>query len=207
MTTSAAAPSLRPDALAAVTVPSFLNAGRTPDTLSIVTPARIYSSSSTIVSPLRPLTVTGGDLVLEPARAARGFGLVLAGDREVVLLGARHLILLGEVLGGDPHVIAVEHVGQPVLDHRVDQARSPILVPAAQILRVRRQRHRFLPARDDDRRVAGRDRLRRQRDRAQARSAHLVDAPGGHFLGHARRHRRLARRVLALARRSAPGPG
>ena len=59
ITTIAAAPSLRPLALAAVTVPSFLNAGRRPATLSTVAPARMYSSSDTIVSPLRPLIVTG----------------------------------------------------------------------------------------------------------------------------------------------------
>ncbi len=59
ISTSAAAPSLRPLALAAVTVPSFLNAGLRPCIPSSVAPSRIYSSVSTMVSPLRPLTVTG----------------------------------------------------------------------------------------------------------------------------------------------------
>jgi hypothetical protein len=44
MSTTAAAPSLMPDALPAVTVPSFEKAGRSFDTASIVVPARMYSS-------------------------------------------------------------------------------------------------------------------------------------------------------------------
>ena len=59
ITTRAAAPSLRPEALAAVTVPSLLKAGRRPDMASSVAPWRMYSSWSTTVSPLRPLIVTG----------------------------------------------------------------------------------------------------------------------------------------------------
>ena len=53
-----AAPSLMPDALAAVTVPSFIKAERSLVTLSKVTPFLIYSSSLTITSPLRPAIVT-----------------------------------------------------------------------------------------------------------------------------------------------------
>src|SRR3954463_6858969 len=45
--TTAAAPSLRPDAFAAVTVPSLAKAGRNLETESIVTPALGYSSVST----------------------------------------------------------------------------------------------------------------------------------------------------------------
>ena len=47
-----------PDALAAVTVPSLSKAGRSFCMASSVAPWRMYSSWSTIVSPLRPLTVT-----------------------------------------------------------------------------------------------------------------------------------------------------
>jgi hypothetical protein len=59
ISTSAAAPSLSPEALAAVTDPSFVKAGRRPETLSRVAPWRMYSSWSTTVSPLRPFKVTG----------------------------------------------------------------------------------------------------------------------------------------------------
>src|SRR5438270_7314355 len=53
--TTAAAPSLMPDALAAVTVPSLSNAGRSLAIESMVTPAFGYSSVSTTTSPLRDL--------------------------------------------------------------------------------------------------------------------------------------------------------
>ena len=59
ISTTAAAPSLMPDALAAVTEPSLSNAGRSLEIESRVTPAFGYSSVSTTVSPLRPLIVTG----------------------------------------------------------------------------------------------------------------------------------------------------
>ena len=47
VTIMAAAPSLMPDALPAVTVPSFLNAGFSAASFSAVVPARGYSSVST----------------------------------------------------------------------------------------------------------------------------------------------------------------
>ena len=57
ITMTAAAPSFRPDALAAVTDPSLAKAGRSFCIASIVAPWRMYSSLSTTVSPLRVLTV------------------------------------------------------------------------------------------------------------------------------------------------------
>ena len=83
-----AAPSLMPEALAAVTVPSLAKAGRSFCIASIVAPWRMYSSWSTTMSPLRVLIVKGDDLVLELAGLLRGFGLVLGGDGELVLLVA-----------------------------------------------------------------------------------------------------------------------
>eukprot|EP00043_Microstomoeca_roanoka_P023604 m.258924 g.258924 ORF g.258924 m.258924 type:complete len:349 (+) comp32889_c0_seq1:304-1350(+) len=56
---TAAAPSLMPDALAAVTEPSLVKAGRSFCIASIVAPWRMYSSASTTVSPLRDLMVKG----------------------------------------------------------------------------------------------------------------------------------------------------
>ena len=57
--TSAAAPSLIPDALPAVTVPSLAKAGRSFASVSTEVPCFGCSSSDTITSPLRPLIVTG----------------------------------------------------------------------------------------------------------------------------------------------------
>ena len=59
ITTSAAAPSLMPEALPAVTVPSLAKAGRSLPSTSSVVSGFGYSSSATTTSPLRPFTVTG----------------------------------------------------------------------------------------------------------------------------------------------------
>jgi len=69
------APSLIPDALPAVTVPSFLNAGRSFDSPSEVVSGLGYSSSSMTVSALREITVTGVISFLNtfPSDAATAF--------------------------------------------------------------------------------------------------------------------------------------
>ena len=59
ISTSAAPPSLMPEALPAVTVPSLLKAGRSFAIASALASWRMYSSSLTTTSPLRPLMVTG----------------------------------------------------------------------------------------------------------------------------------------------------
>ena len=139
------------------------------------------------------------DLVLELAGLLRGFGLVLRGERELVLLVAGDLELAGDVFGGIAHVIAVESVPQAVLDHGVDHLEVAHLDAGAQMLAVRRQRHGFLAAGDDDLGVAVAICCMPMRDGAQARAAHLVEAPGGRFLRQAGIDRRLPGGVLALA--------
>ena len=60
ITSSAAAPSFNPDALAAVTVPSLANAGRSPAIESSVVPAFGYSSCANATgSPFRYGIMTG----------------------------------------------------------------------------------------------------------------------------------------------------
>ena len=84
ISTRAAAPSLMPEALPAVTVPSFEKAGVSfADAPRAWCRARMYSSWSTTMSPLRVVIVTGDDLVLEPAGLLRGLGLVLRGGGEL----------------------------------------------------------------------------------------------------------------------------
>ena len=190
-----------PEALPAVTVPFLSNAGRSFVNVSSVVPCLGYSSSETTTSPLRPLDRDGRDLVLEPAGLLRGLGLVLRGHRELVLLFARDLPFLGDVLGRRAHVIAMEGVPQTVLDHRVDHLGIAHLGAAAQIHRMRRLAHTLLTARDDDIAVAVADRLEAERHRAQAGAAELVDAIGGLLDRDARADRGLARRVLALSGR------
>src|ERR1700692_1376470 len=140
------------------------------------------------------------DLVLELAGLLGGLGLVLRGDRELVLLGAGDLVLPRDVLGGIAHVVAVEGVPQPVLDHGVDEFDGAHFGAAAQVLRVRGHAHGFLAAGDDDFGIAVEQRLVAERDRAQAASAELVDAPGRAFHRDAGGDRGLAGRGLALRR-------
>jgi hypothetical protein len=67
---------------------------------------------------------------------------------------AADVALGGDVLGRLAHVIAVEGVPQPVLDHGVDQGEVAHLLAGAQVLGVRRLAHALLTAGDDDLRVA-----------------------------------------------------
>ena len=90
------------------------------------------------------------DLVLEAPGLLRRLRLVLRGDRELVLLLAGDLVLLGDVLRRDAHVVAVEGVDQRVLQHRVDHLVVAHLHALAKMRGVRGHRHRFLPAGDDD---------------------------------------------------------
>ncbi len=87
ISTTAAAPSLMPEALAAVTVPSLSKAGRSlADRLERGAVARIFSSVVDDDVALAPLDGDRRDLVLELAGLLRGLGLVLRADRELVLL-------------------------------------------------------------------------------------------------------------------------
>ena len=54
-----------------------------------------------------------------------------------------------DVFGRVAHVVAIEGIPQPVLDHRIDQLDVAHLGAGAQMLAVRRQRHRFLAAGDN----------------------------------------------------------
>ena len=198
MSTRAAAPSLMPEALPAVTVPSFEKAGRSLATASSVVPAPDILVLIDDDVALAARDRHGDDLVLEAPCLLRGLRLVLRSDRELVLVLALELPALRDVLGRGAHVVAVEGVQQAVLEHRVDELEVAHLGAGAHIGGVRRLRHRFLAAGDDDVGVAVGDLLHADGDRAQARAAELVEAPGRLFLRDARRHRGLAGRVLAL---------
>src|SRR6185295_13714337 len=132
------------------------------------------------------------DLVLELAGLLRGLGFLLRSDRELVLLLTRDLVLLRHVLGGIAHVVAIEGIPKPVLDHGVDELDRTHLGAAAQVLRVRRHAHGLLAAGDHYFGIAVEQRLIAQRDRAQAGAAQLVDAPGRAFYRNAGGDRGLA---------------
>ena len=161
----------------------------------------MYSSSATTTSPLREATVNGVISSLKRPAFCAASALFCEAEREAVLLLAADLPFGGDVLGRVAHVIAVEGVDQAVLEHGVDQLQFAHFDAGAQIGAVRGLRHQFLTAGDDDFGVAVADLLQAERDRAQAAAAQLVEAEGGLFLRHARLHRRLARRLLALPAR------
>ena len=94
ITTTAAAPSLMPEALPAVTVPALSKAGRRPASASALVFLFMNSSVSNIIG--SPLLLRNGDrddLVLELARVLRGDGLLLAGQRQRVLRFAADAVL------------------------------------------------------------------------------------------------------------------
>ena len=165
----------------------------------------MYSSSANDRLALARLDDDGDDLVLELAGLLGGLGLVLRGDGEAVLLLARDLPLARHVLGRVAHVVAVEGIPQAVLDHGVDELHVAHLGAVAQVRAVRRLAHALLAAGDDDAGGAERDLLGAERDRAQARAAQLVHAPGRRVDRDAGADRGLPRRVLA--RRRPPGSG
>ena len=97
----AAAPSLTPEALPAVTVPGLRTNGLSLASPSSVVSGRGCSSFSTVTGPpLPPGTSTGDDLLGEIARCHRLARALLRAQREGILVGARDLIFLGDVLAG-----------------------------------------------------------------------------------------------------------
>jgi hypothetical protein len=185
--------------LAAVTDPSLVKAGRSfCHRFHRGAVADVFVAVDDDVA-LAALDRDGRDLVGELAGLLRGLGLVLAADGEFVLHVAGDLPLLGHVLGGLAHVVAVEGVPQTVADHRVDVFQVAHLLALPQRRGMGAHRHVFLPAGDDDVGVAQHDVLGAQRHGTKARAADLVDAPGRAFLRQACVDMRLTRRVLPCA--------
>ena len=138
------------------------------------------------------------DLVLEPAGLDRFLGLVLRGDCEGILLFTGELPLQGDILGGLAHVVAVEGVGETVLDHGVGHLERAHLGAIAEIGNVWCLAHALLAAGNDDAAVTVLDRLAGHRHRLEPRAAEDIDAIGGNLHRHAGIDRRLAGRILPL---------
>jgi hypothetical protein len=146
------------------------------------------------------LHLDGNDLVVELARLLRGVRPAVRLERELVLLLAADVVRLGEVLRGDPHVDAVERVGQTAddgIDHLgLAHPRAPAYVRHP----VRPAAHRLRATRDDDVGLAGLDRLRRGHDRLNARAAQPIHRECRRLLGdpggdpHDARHVHVLRR-------------
>ena len=167
VTTHIAAPSFWPLALPAVTVDSastFSRTGRSLARSSRVVSGRGCSSRSTTTSglPRRPGTVTGHQLVGEPAGLVGGPGALLGADGELVLLLAADGVLPAEVLRGLEHPAGDRVVpaagGDPGPVEPVHQLDAAGADAGAQPERVVLDlRHRLGPAGDDHPRGAGRD--------------------------------------------------
>ncbi|MNX92628.1 hypothetical protein D3C86_1247780 [compost metagenome] len=130
-----------------------------------------------------------------------GHGFLLRGGGERVLLLAAQAVLLGQVLGGDAHVVIVERIPQAIADHGVDDLR----VTHAQAGTgaghdVIGQAHVFLATGDDHVSVAATNRLSAQVQGLEAGAADLVQ-------GHRRHSKRQAGLDRSLARRVLPGAG
>src|SRR6516225_340803 len=138
------------------------------------------------------------DLVLEPAGLLRRFGLGLRRGGKGILLVARDLPALGDVLGGVAHVIAVERVPQPVAYHRVDELGIAHLDAVPQVDAVGRLAHALLTASDDDLGIAVADRLIAESHGAQSGPAELVDPISRRLVGDAGGDCGLAGRILAF---------
>ena len=125
---SAAAPSLSGLELPAVTVPSFVKAGRSFASVSIEESRRGPSSASTTVSPLRPLTVTGTSSSAKRPASCAATAFCVAVQREGVLLLAGDVVLgddrLGRVVVGR-HAEALDGEVLGRLTERVGVAHAP----------------------------------------------------------------------------------
>ena len=189
MTTTAAAPSLIPEAFPAVTVPpSFLKAGGSLAIFSSdVSIGR--SSTSKIGAPLLLGDDDRDDLIGHGAARDGGPGTLVAHQGQFVLLLPGDAVPGGDVLGGDPHVIAVEDLVEAVEDHQVGDlpvGHAHPVPPAGIGQGEGGVRHVLHAARDDDLRIACLDGLGGQGDRLHARGADLVDGEGVGLLGEPR---------------------
>ncbi len=117
-----------------------------------------------------------GDLLVEDPVLRRLRGELVGAGGECVLLLASQAQCGVVPLRGLAHRHVVECVGQAVVRHRVEHLDRAVLVALARIgEQVRRVRHRFHAAGDDDLELAGTDELVGERDRVEAGEADLVD--------------------------------
>ena len=173
--TSAPAPSLTPGELPAVCDP-FLTSPGSLASASSDEPRRGASSTSTTVSPFRPVTVT--DTISSASRPSSVAAIARSwrAQRPLVEVGARDLQLVADLGRLLEHLLAGERVTQPVLDHRVERldiTHAEALAGTRQ--QVRRLRHRLHAAADRDLEVPGADGLVDHADGAHAGGTHLVD--------------------------------
>ena len=206
---SAAAPSLSPDELPAVTepLPSVRNAGlQLREHLERRVGADELVLSKRFGSPFFCGMSIGAISSAKRPVVARRRGLLLRPHRERVLIVAGHPVLLGHVLRRLSH-----RVGAVLLAHlRIDEAPAEARVEQLDVARerlarlrhhVRRARHALDAAGDVEVALAELHRARRVRDGAHARCAEAIDRLAGHAHRQAGEQHRHARDVaIVLAR-------
>src|SRR5215210_7321954 len=120
-------------------------------------------------------------LVVEVALIPGLLGTLVAPCRVLVNLVTAQAVLLGDVLSGHAHVVVVELIPQPIVDHVVQDlsVRQPHSVAVAPLRQQeRRHIHVLDAAREDDVRLPERDLLGRRDDGLQPRGAHPVEGHG-----------------------------
>ena len=146
-------------------------------------------------------------LGVEPAGVDGRDRLLVAGQRERVLVLAADVVLDRDALGVGAHVAVLDRAPQAVVDGRVDELRvaEAVAEPGAGE-QVRRAVHRLHAAGDRDLGVAGADLRRGQHDRLEPRAADPVDGRRGGRVREAGLEHGLASRRLARHRPGGPGP-
>ena len=125
----APAPSLTPGALPAVWVASSPPIAFSFASVSSGVSGRIASSVSTIVSPLRLLTVTGTISSARRALVGRLDGELVRADGPAVDVGAGHLDLVADLAGLVDHLLPVKGLVSPSLIIASIVFTSPIRKP------------------------------------------------------------------------------
>ena len=123
MSTTAAAASLRPEAFPAVTVPSFLKAVPSFAIFSRDVSMGRSSVSNRMGSPFFWGMTTGTISGFAPPFLDGLARPLMAHEAELVLLLAGDAELLGDVLRGHSHVVAVKDLPDAVKDHEIDHLR------------------------------------------------------------------------------------
>ncbi len=144
-----------------------------------------------------------GDFLGEIARRDRLSRALLRADRERVLIGPRHLKLLGDVLAGLRHRIdAVLRLHQRIDEAPADGGVENLGGARKRFRRLAhhegRPRHRFDAAGNGEIDLAGADRAPRSADGIKARGAEPVEREAGNRIRQARQQQRHPRHVAVV---------
>ncbi|MBA7583726.1 hypothetical protein ES708_25674 [subsurface metagenome] len=143
----------------------------------------------------------GHYLLAENAVLYRRQSPLVTEQGQLVLLLPGDAVLIGDVLRGQAHMVIIEYLPQPVIDHAVHHlgVEHPGPPPGAGQV-VRHGAHVLHPPGDNDLGIARLDGLGGQSHRFHPRSTNLVHRVGVHLFRNARVNPRLASGILPLPR-------